>query len=421
MNSKYKFWALLGLSLTLAFSAHARQEEKKQELQSTTQRIAELSANIATEIAGEIQKIDFSELTIEVQKLAKISEKAANKLALKVEQMDFSEVENQLRGLESELSTLNFDIHWDEGAFVGSAPFQEEKIIEKTYSVGANDKLNIDNRYGKIKVSNWNKNEFKIVVRITSGESSEKRAKEAINRVTIQESKSGNQVSFKTSIATAESGWFSNLVNTGNTNSQLRIDYDVFVPIGNELTLSNSYGAIETGDRNGRFTATVKYGSLKAGELRSKNNAIEASYSKADISYLNEGTVSVKYGGLNIGEAEKVTLSLSYTGNGKVGIVNNSASVSLRYSGDFKLGLGSGIQKADVDAAYSSLSVTPSQGTSFNFNTDVSYGNFNYDRARTTIKHESKGNTSASYAGFWNKSSNNSVNISSKYGSVTMK
>src|SRR5690606_10002863 len=97
-----------------------------------------------------------------------------------------------------------------------TAPYQEEKIIEKVYKAGRKDRLRIDNRYGRIKVNNWNRDEFKVVVRIKVGESSTRRAQEALDRVSINDSKSGNEVHFKTAIASAESGWFSSLTGSRN-------------------------------------------------------------------------------------------------------------------------------------------------------------------------------------------------------------
>lgn len=423
MNSKYNFWSLLGIMLLTVFSVQAQPNTakfNKEEFQSVIKKVGELTSSIAEEVVNAMKEVDFSEITREAEKLAHVSEIEGRRISEELGKIDFSAIERQGEIIGEEISKIDFENIWEESTPAFNHLYQQEKVIEKVYKIGAQDKLSIDNRYGKIKINNWNRNEFKVVVTITAGESSEKRAREAIERVEIQESKSGNQVSFKTVISSAESNWISSFLGSSG-NHELKIDYEVYMPAGNELTLANSYGAIETGDRDGKFTVSVKYGSLKTGELRSKSNSIAASYSKATIGYLNEGNVAMKYGSLSISEADKVTASLSYSGNSDIGIVNNRANVSLKYSGGFKLGLGSRIHQANVEAAYSSLAIKPSPSAAFDFSTAVSYGSFDYDKAITKISHETKGNTSSSYSGYWNKSGNNTVNISAKYGSVTMK
>lgn len=297
--------------------------------------------------------------------------------------------------------------------------FQKEKVIEKIYPVNSKHTLSIDNRYGKISIHNWNRGEVKVTVTIRTAENSERRAQDALDRVRIAESSSGNTISLKTNIASSDSNWWSSLTE-GAGDRALRIDYDVYMPKRNDLTLSNQYGPIELDDRDGKVTLSVSYGSLRAGRLNANDNSLSVAYSKADIGYLYEGDVSVRYGGFTLSESERITLSSSYSG-GEIGRVNQEADIAVRYGSPFKMGLGPDIKKVNVAASYAKVNIEPAANAAFNFNVAISYGGFDYNQNLVNISDKSEGTTSKSYTGYWNKSVNNSVNISSRYGAVSLK
>lgn len=297
--------------------------------------------------------------------------------------------------------------------------FQKEKIIEKVYPVNSNSQLSIDNRYGNIRIHNWIRNEVKVTVRIRTAENSERRAQEALDRVHIDAAKSGNSISFKTAISSGDANWWSQLTS-GVTDRALRVDYEVYLPKGNELVLVNRYGGIELDDRDGKVAISVSYGSLLAGRLNGYDNALAVAYSKAQVEYLNEGDVSVRYGGFTLAESEKLRLAMSSSG-GEIGKVNREADISLKYSGGFEVGLGPAIQKATIAASYSNINIRPSADAAFHFDVAVSHGGFDYDRNRISIGSKAENHSSKSYTGYWNRAVNNTVSVSSRYGAVTLR
>jgi len=378
MNKSNAYY-LLSLSITLLFGATATAQppDDKKQLKAAIARVSQLATELSMEIAHAVVSVDFDALEQETERMVELS------------------VPPPLLG------------------------FQKEKVIEKTYTVNKDSRVSIDNRYGDIKVHNWPRNEVKVTVRVRTAENSEKKAQEALDRVRINASQSGNAIAFETNISSGDSNWWS-LLTSGASDRALRIDYDVYMPKGNELTLANHYGTIELGDRDGKVVVSVSYGSLRAGRLNARGNALDVAYSKAHVEYLNEGDVAVRYSGFTLSEAETLKLAMSSSG-GEIGQVNAEADISLRYSGGFEIGLGSAIQKATVAASYSNVSIKPSADAAFHFNVAVSYGGFDYDRNRTNIGSKAENNSSKSYTGYWNKAVNNTVNVSSRYGAVSLK
>lgn len=426
MHTNYKILALIGfLILGNIAIAHSQELSTRptERLESVAKRVADLSSALAKKVSTSLQDVDFSELMRESEKLAQLStiesERIAKEVKHQIDAIDFSEVNRELANVQADIETLDLNNWGEQWGKIGAAAYQEEKVIEKVYRIDGKDRLSIDNRYGIIKVNNWNRNEFKVVVHIKVGESSERRAQEALDRVSIDDSKVGNEVRFKTSISPAESGWFSAL--TGSRNQELSVNYEIFIPAGNELKLANQYGAIETGDREGKLNVSVRYGSLKTGKLNAATNLIAASYSNVNVGSANGVDISVSYGGLNLGEVNHATVSLSYSGKGKIAQVNEAVDISLRYSSGFSIGLGPNIKQADIAASYSSaLSVSPAKAAHFNFDAAISYGNLNHGPSLIINQADNRSN-SKKYSGFWNKSSQNNVSINARYGSVTLK
>lgn len=426
MNIRYNILTLISMlllgNITIA-NGQILETRSAEKLGTIAKQMTDLSTEWARELSTSLRDIDFSELMHESEKLAQLSaiesEKIAKEIQYQIDAIDFSEFNKELADMQAEIENLNLSGLEEKWGATGPLAYQEEKTIEKVYRIDGKDRLSIDNRYGTIKVSNWNRNEFKVIVRIIVGETSERRAKEALDRVSIDDSKSGNEVRFKTSISPAESGWFSAL--TGSRSQELSVNYEVFMPSGNQLKLANQYGAIETDDREGRVDASVRYGSLKTGKLSAADNTIAASYSDVNVASANGVDISVSYGGLTLGEVNHATVSLSYSSRGKITQVNEVADIGLRYSSSFSIGLGAGIKQANISASYSSgLSISPAKDASFNFSAAVSYGNFSYGQ-HATISEANERSTAKQYIGYWNRDSQNHVNISSRYGSIVLK
>jgi len=296
--------------------------------------------------------------------------------------------------------------------------FQKEKVIEKQFSVTPRHSLSIDNRYGKVSVQNWNRDEVKVTIRIRTAENAERRAQEALDRVHIAESRSDNVISLKTQISSSDANWWSSLTS-GSGDRALRIDYAVYMPKGNDLTLTNKYGPVELADRDGRVSLSVSYGSLHTGRLNGRNNSLTVAYSKGVIDYLREGEVTVRYGGIRLSESDRLKLSSSYS-DGEIGRINQAADVEVRYGSSFRMGLGSDIKEVNVNAAYAPVTIEPSASADFNFSVAISYGGFDYDNGSVHITSKAEGTTSKSYTGYWNRSGSNTVNINSRYGAVNL-
>lgn len=392
--NKFKIYLVLSIPLLSYTTTVFAQPADPQELQTVVQDIGQLAADLSNGISNALECID-------------------------VDASNLTPLIRESESLAQEITQLDWQRLLEQQDAMAHLIYQKEKVTEYAYPINSRQSVNIDNRYGKITINNWAKNEIKVIITVRTAGNSERRAQEALDHVRIDQSRSSNVISFKTAIESGDSNWWS-MLTSGGGDRTLRVDYDVYLPKKNELALANRYGAIELSDRDGTVNVSVSYGSLQAGRLNGPNNSLSVAYSKADVEYLNEGEVSVRYGGFTLSEAEKLTLAMSSSG-GKIGKVNQQANISLRYSGGFEMGLGPSIQKASVAAAYSNIHIRPASDAAFNFDIAVSYGGFDYDRNHINIGSKSESHTSASYSGYWNKAVDNMVSVNARYGAVSLK
>ncbi|MBL4677718.1 MAG: hypothetical protein JKY70_16180, partial [Mucilaginibacter sp.] len=75
---------------------------------------------------------------------------------------------------------------------------EKTKTYSKSYSVDANDVLQISNQFGKIHVNTWNKNEFKVDVTMKFSSADASLVDEMLEGTSIVDSKVGSVISFRT-------------------------------------------------------------------------------------------------------------------------------------------------------------------------------------------------------------------------------
>ena len=80
----------------------------------------------------------------------------------------------------------------------GGDQSEKKKSYSKSYPVSGNDKISLTNSFGELRINTWDKNEVKVDVTITGKGSTDERAQEIIDRITIEDGKSSSGVYFKT-------------------------------------------------------------------------------------------------------------------------------------------------------------------------------------------------------------------------------
>jgi len=228
----------------------------------------------------------------------------------------------------------------------------KERNISKTYTASGNT-LNIENRFGHIKITTWDKNEIKVDIHLETSSTDKEFTEKSFERMDVEESKDGNNISLKTIL---NKGGEKN-VSCNNCSNTIIVDYDIHIPTNNALKIQNSFGDVTIPDYTGPVSLTVKYGELIAGKL-TRPEKIEVAFGEADLKSLSNIDLEFKYSKVTIG---------SLTGNCKL---------KFSFCGYSKVNLDNGLTSLTLNDSYSSVHLVPPAKLAASYTINTSYGSF---------------------------------------------
>lgn len=319
------------------------------------------------------------------------------------------------------------------------SPFVEEtKVLEKTYNVHSNANLSINNKYGNVTMTTWDKNVIEIRVEIKVDGRDNNAVKEKLNSITVDFSGTASNVSAVTRI---------NSINSGK-KTNISIHYTVKLPKTNSIELRNQYGNLFLDELKGASNISVDYGNVTVGKLHNainnfnldyvttakidyvKSAIIDIDYSKLEISKadvltlnadytdvtlgeINDLINNMDYGNLNVKKIEKVSNNADYT-NVKIGTLTHSFVSSGDYGAISIQRINKGFDKIIINSDYSGVNLGIDASAGYSIIANMQYGDLNYPSNVTMSKRIVK-NTSSYYEG---KAGNGSgtIEIKMSYG-----
>ena len=231
---------------------------------------------------------------------------------------------------------------------------EKKKTYSKSYSIDGNDKVNINNQFGEVKINTWGKSEVKVDVTITVSSSSDERAQAILDNISIEDSKSGDGVFFKTNIGKGD--WKGDKRNNNN-NQKMEIDYEVNMPAANPLNLENQFGKSYVPDMSGPVEITQKFGDLVAGNL-ANTKELHVEFGSVVAESINNCKVVVKFSKAEIKK------------------LNGAIKATFEYCDKVKLTLTNNVSDFNVNNQFSTVEVTVSDGFSGDFDIHTNFGEF---------------------------------------------
>ncbi len=142
--------------------------------------------------------------------------------------------------------------------------FVKKKAVNKSYNVSSADKLNIQNSFGSVEVTTWDKNEIKVDVNIEVSANTDALAQKILDRISVNDAQKGKEISFKTKMKD---------INTSKgEKSTMTINYTISMPASNPLKIKNEFGTTTLPDFKGEVDLTSKFGKLNTGNLSNVKN-----------------------------------------------------------------------------------------------------------------------------------------------------
>lgn len=182
----------------------------------------------------------------------------------------------------------------------------KKKEVSQSYSVSKNGLLSVENRFGSITVTHWDKAGVSIQVKIESSASDEQVAQSNLDRIKVDIRKDGDKVFAVTTLGETRT--------SGTSNQQFKIDYYISIPATMNLELNQRFGSINLPEKNeGESNLTVKYGNLKAGSFTKSLN-LEAGYSSVTLQDVENAALSFAYcGDVKAGNSKQLTIDSKYS------------------------------------------------------------------------------------------------------------
>ncbi len=183
-----------------------------------------------------------------------------------------------------------------------------EKRINREFIIQSNGRVELLNKYGNMDVAIGSGNKVSIDVVISVTSSSEKKAKEALDKITVDFEEGNNRVSATTEIE-SNTRWM-NFFSPGKVD--IDIHYQVRVPEDVFLDLVNKYGNIYVETTNRDIDIDLAYGDLRLGDINGKLN-LKMAYSNGSISQIGDGSLELSYSDLEMEDANDLNMDIKYT------------------------------------------------------------------------------------------------------------
>jgi len=338
---------------------------------------------------------------------------------------------------------------------ISSTLYSQEltKEFHKEYTAGTKS-LDISNKYGDVIIENWNKDQIVIDVKVTVDMSNRERAQKYLDLIDVQFTEESDVISAKTVID-------NNFNFTGwGDSKRFSIDYNIKMPVGTDLNLSNKYGNTDIDELHGMLNLEIKYGNLTAGKLTRGNikplNKLVIAYGKGtidetgwldlteryvgsmDISKSQAILLDSKYSKISLGETSSVVGVSKYDNirieniknlvleNGYTEVNIGELTKKLDYSGSYGSfsinSVPAGFESIDIETRYMGVKLGIEESANYRLEAKVSYGGLKYNEGNFKNQRRIVENNSSEIAGTIGNEDNptSRVNVNSSYGTVKL-
>jgi hypothetical protein len=179
------------------------------------------------------------------------------------------------------------------------------EILDKSYTPsGESTHLEISNNFGNISLAVWDKNSISVKISLDVEGYDEKEAKEILDKISLKTNETSSLISIKTALKSHSSSSF--------RKKSFKINYEINMPDGHPLSLSNEFGNIFMTDYSGNTTINLEYGNLTAGTLGELN--LKHEFGKGEIEGITKGVFEMEYvDAFSLKEAKKLELTAEFS------------------------------------------------------------------------------------------------------------
>lgn len=185
------------------------------------------------------------------------------------------------------------------------------KTVSKSFAATPQTFLRLDNKFGTVSITSWDKPEISIEVSIEVQTDSKQEAESTLNGITIRLNQLQDTI-IATTIFDEKSEKIKGFFNLGQNAKEFSVNYTVKLPKQTNIIVSQKFGDVNLDEVSGYASINVKYGNLRIGNLTRGNvqplNSIELGYAEGNIDNLGWCSVDLKFSKLNITKVKAAVL-----------------------------------------------------------------------------------------------------------------
>ncbi len=194
---------------------------------------------------------------------------------------------------------------------VSAQTYTENKNILKSYKIYPGTILEINNKYGKIELTTWNKDSVRIEANLSIKANSASKVMKLRNSINFDFSATSHFIVAKTVFGGSTNSVFNELRDLAESivsgGSEVKIDYLVTTPKNINLRLTNKYGDVYADDIQGDIQIIVSNGGLKANDI-SGNVSIDLAFGDGYVNKIDQGRLTLSYANFSLKEAGRLSL-----------------------------------------------------------------------------------------------------------------
>ncbi|MGB5170233.1 MAG: hypothetical protein WBN69_02250 [Eudoraea sp.] len=186
------------------------------------------------------------------------------------------------------------------------------KSIEKNYSLSQAGKLKIQNAYGHLAISSWDKDSVQIIVDIRVTHKKKENAQSLMDRVAPKFEEAKDYISITTEIKEKSQSFFSKYVIKETpldfSRGNLEINYTIKLPQRASLEIDNKFGDVVLEDWQGNLKASIEHGDIFLSQQMEQIN-LSMAYGKIKGRMVDYASIELKNGSLDIENTKKLRLN----------------------------------------------------------------------------------------------------------------
>lgn len=191
------------------------------------------------------------------------------------------------------------------------AQFTETKSVNRRFKVSPETRIEITNKYGKIKINTWNKDSVILEIKVRVEDKKLSKLEKTISGIDFDITSNTHFLIVRTKVGETSSSLEKEVQNLKETlmltGSKIEIDYTVWMPASNQLKVENKFGDIFIDDYSGEIEISLSNGNLKSHNFEGKTK-LTLSFADATINQVKTAQLNCNYSDVYLKKADKLTI-----------------------------------------------------------------------------------------------------------------